>query len=53
MTGPENSLNIICLDSEVFYALIKEVVERLQENHDRQDKWTHLPPLLSFLLSTI
>ncbi|MEQ1745689.1 MAG: helix-turn-helix domain-containing protein [Saprospiraceae bacterium] len=35
-----NRLDIICLESEAFYALIEEVVTRLQEkNNIGQEKW--------------
>ncbi|MCA0235837.1 MAG: helix-turn-helix domain-containing protein [Bacteroidetes bacterium] len=35
-----NNLNIICLESEAFYALIDEVVNRLKEkNGGDQEKW--------------
>ncbi len=35
-----NRLDIICLESEAFYALIEEVVTRLQEkNSIGQEKW--------------
>ena len=35
-----NNLNIICLESEAFYALIEEVVNRLKEkNGGDQEKW--------------
>lgn len=35
-----NKLNVICLESEAFYALVQEVVERLKEkNSIRKDKW--------------
>lgn len=35
-----NNLNIICLESEAFYALIDEVVNRLKEkNESEQEKW--------------
>ena len=40
MSQPENSLNIICLESEAFYALIEKVVNRLQDKHGPPlEKW--------------
>lgn len=34
-----NNLNIICLESEAFYALIDEVVNRLKEKNGVEEKW--------------
>lgn len=35
-----NQLNIICLESEAFYALIDEVVSRIKgKDNTEQDKW--------------
>ena len=35
-----SKLNIICLESEAFYALVEEVVDRMKEKSDVQhDKW--------------
>lgn len=34
-----NNLNIICLESEAFYALIDEVVNRLKEKNAVEEKW--------------
>ncbi len=36
-----SSLNVICLESEAFYALIEEVVDRLKESHPESthEKW--------------
>lgn len=40
MADFQNQLNIICLESEAFYALIDEVVERLEpKSSPVQDKW--------------
>jgi len=36
----ENRLNIICLETEAFYALIEEVVSRVRDkDHQQPDKW--------------
>lgn len=36
----ENSLNIVCLESEAFYALVEEVVERIKDKSPTpKDKW--------------
>lgn len=32
-TETETQLNIICLESKAFYALVKEVVDRVKEEH--------------------
>lgn len=32
-------LEVICLESEAFYALVEEVVDRLKEKQGIQDKW--------------
>ncbi len=34
-----NNLNIICLESEAFYALIDEVVNRLKDKNGVEEKW--------------
>ena len=35
-----SQLNIICLESEAFYALVKDVVDRMKEESDiSHDKW--------------
>jgi len=35
-----SSLNVICLESEAFYALVEEVVDRMKEKSgSQQDKW--------------
>lgn len=35
-----DSLNVICLESSAFYELIKEVVDRLRQEHGiTHDKW--------------
>lgn len=35
-----NRLDIICLESEAFYALVEEVVGRLKDKHSiQQEKW--------------
>jgi Helix-turn-helix domain len=35
-----NNLNVICLESEAFYALVEEVVDRMKDKKDIQhDKW--------------
>lgn len=34
-----NTVNIICLESEAFYALVEEVVERVQGKQGGEDKW--------------
>ena len=40
MNQEENSLNIICLESKAFYALIEKVVDRLSEKHGPPlEKW--------------
>ena len=40
MSNFENNLNIICLESQAFYALIDEVVDHIKsENKPSQDKW--------------
>ena len=41
MMSPKNTLNIICLETEAFFALIEEVVGRLSSEKDQPvlDKW--------------
>ena len=35
-----SNLNVICLESEAFYALVEEVVDRMKEKSgSEQDKW--------------
>lgn len=35
-----SNLNVICLESEAFYALVEEVVDRMKEKSgSQQDKW--------------
>ena len=34
-----NNLNIICLESEAFHSLIDKVVERLEGQSKKPDKW--------------
>jgi hypothetical protein len=36
----DSNINIICIESDAFYALIDEVVNRISEKHNiSQDKW--------------
>ncbi len=39
MSNSESSLNIICLETEAFYRLIETVVDRLQDDSSKGDKW--------------
>ncbi len=40
MANHSTSLNIICLESEAFYALVEDVVNRIVEKQNvNQDKW--------------
>jgi hypothetical protein len=40
MSAFTNNLNVICLESQAFYALVEEVVGRLKEKQGIQhDKW--------------
>lgn len=40
MSEFENKLNIICLESDAFYALIDEIMERMKDEDDKgQDRW--------------
>ena len=39
MTEFENNLNIICLESQAFHALVQEVVKRLEGQAKKPDKW--------------
>ncbi len=34
-----SSLNIICLETEAFYALVEDVLGRVQSNQDQDDPW--------------
>jgi len=35
-----SNLNVICLESEAFYALVESVVDRMKDNtNDQPDKW--------------
>jgi len=46
----ENSLNVICLESEAFYALIEDVVEHLKSTQTQpQEKWIDYTDAMSML----
>ncbi|HYF32512.1 MAG TPA: helix-turn-helix domain-containing protein [Chitinophagaceae bacterium] len=34
-----NSMQVICLEEEAFYALIEQVVARLKEKYEEKEKW--------------
>jgi hypothetical protein len=40
MSEFENRLDVICLESQAFYALVEEVVDRIKDQQNTQhDKW--------------
>lgn len=46
----KSSLEIICLESPAFYALVEEVVDRLKKDEgNEQDKWISTEEALSML----
>ena len=44
-----SSLNIICLESEAFYALVEEVVDRLKVEPTAPSKWINDKEAMSLL----
>lgn len=48
-----NPLNIICLESEAFYALVNDVVEKLKEKQGiKHDKWISAEEAMQLLRIT-
>ncbi len=49
MQQPQSTFQVICLETEAFYALVESVVDRLQADDEHHDKWIDDTEAMSLL----